>query len=98
MNFEQVEKIKKYLLEQGQQELVGHLDGMIGEWRKAQAILEEQLPVVDTPLEDGQAPDPSTEITSEGEPVNDPADDGETSEDRTSAQDFQDSAAEPKES
>lgn len=81
MNFEQIEKIRKYLLDQGQQELVGHLDGMVGEWRKAQAILAEQLPVVDEPLDEGQTPEPSAEVQTD------------TPEEHTTAQDFQDNAS-----
>lgn len=58
--FEQYKKIQEFLLQNGQQELAGHLDGM---WQELQQY--NSLPPTDQPLEEGTTPEPSARISSQ---------------------------------
>jgi hypothetical protein len=62
MHPEQIQKIRDYLLANGQQELVGHFDLMVNEYNAAKA---EALPIDDNKLDEGEAPEESRRISSQ---------------------------------
>jgi hypothetical protein len=62
MHEEQIQKIRDYLLANGQQELVGHLDLLINERNSLKA---EALPVADTPLNEGEAPEETPRVSAQ---------------------------------